>query len=255
MLWYKAWLETRWRFLIGLALLICSAGAVVFSYPRAISLLAAMPNVDIGGELGRRIREGIELARTYRGYAWSQWFDQQLANTWTLFAVLIGSGGLLTQSSGGAALFTLSLPVSRDRILATRTATGLAEVLILALVPSLLIPALSPAVGQHFSAADALVFSACTFVGGAVFFSLAVLLSTVFADIWRPLLIAIAVSVAVGLAEGAFRDTWPLGIFRAMSAERYFVGRGLPWGGLLLSATASAALLYAAALNNRRRDF
>ena len=29
MLWYKAWLETRWRFLIGLAVLVCSAVAAV----------------------------------------------------------------------------------------------------------------------------------------------------------------------------------------------------------------------------------
>jgi ABC-2 type transport system permease protein len=255
MLWYKAWLETRWRFLIGLALLVCAAAGVVFSYPKVIRLLAMVPNVDVGGELGRRIREGAELARTYRGYAWSQWFDQQLSNTWTLFAVLIGSGGLLTQSSGGAALFTLSLPVSRDRVLVTRAALGLGEMLILAVVPSLLIPALSPAVGERFSVGDALVFSACMFLAGAVFFSLAVLLSTVFADVWRPLLIAIAAAIALGLAEELFRDAWPFGIFRAMSGERYFRGGGLPLGGILLSVTASVAMLYAAAMNNRRRDF
>ena len=33
MLWQKMWLETRWRFLIGLALMACSAGGVVFTYP------------------------------------------------------------------------------------------------------------------------------------------------------------------------------------------------------------------------------
>ena len=25
MLWYKAWLETRWRFITGLVLLVCAA--------------------------------------------------------------------------------------------------------------------------------------------------------------------------------------------------------------------------------------
>ena len=52
---------------------------------------------------------------------------------WTLFAVLLGTGGLLSQASGGGALFTLSLPVSRNRLLGVRAATGLAELLVLAL--------------------------------------------------------------------------------------------------------------------------
>ena len=39
MLWYKSWLETRWRFLIGLVLLVCSAMFIVLAYPRLIQLL------------------------------------------------------------------------------------------------------------------------------------------------------------------------------------------------------------------------
>ncbi|HYT76497.1 MAG TPA: hypothetical protein VEL79_17200 [Vicinamibacterales bacterium] len=255
MLWYKAWLETRWRFFIGLALLILSAGSVVFTYPKVMKLLALVPSMDVGGEIGRRIREGAELARTYRGYAWSQWFNQQLSNTWTLFAVLIGSGGLFAHSSGSAALFTLSLPASRTRVLMTRIATGLAELLVLAIVPSLVLPLLSPAVGETFWLGDALVFSACTFIGGAVFFSLAVLLSTIFPDVWRPLLLAIFVAIAVSLCEQVLRDAAPFGIFHAMSGESYFRGQGLPWASLFVSAVASAAMLYGAASNNARRDF
>src|SRR5260370_15354436 len=34
MLWYKSWLETRWRFLIGLVLLLFSALSTVFTYPQ-----------------------------------------------------------------------------------------------------------------------------------------------------------------------------------------------------------------------------
>src|SRR5712692_8789311 len=118
MLWYKAWLETRWRFLIGLALLICSAAVTVLTYPRVLELLKAVPVVDLGGEIGRRINEAVTLARDYRGYLWSNWYRQSLMQLWTIFAVLLGTGGLLSQVSGGGALFTLSLPVSRTRLLA-----------------------------------------------------------------------------------------------------------------------------------------
>jgi ABC-2 type transport system permease protein len=255
MLWYKSWLETRWRFLIGFGLLVCSAASVVFTYPTVMELLPLVPTVDVGGELGRRIREAAELARDYRGYVWSQWFRQNLTNTWTLFAVLLGTGGLLSQASGGGALFTLSLPVSRTRLLGVRAATGLAELLVLACVPSVLLTLLSPAIGQTYGIGDALVHSVCLFIAGAVFFSLAFLLSTVFSDVWRPSLVVLCVAFVLGIVEQVFRDLSRYSLFRVMSAEVYFRGGGLPWLGLLASAAVSVALLYVATRNIARQDF
>src|SRR5207249_9746555 len=124
MLWYKAWLETRWRFLIGLTLLMCSAMGVVFTYPKVLELMPMLPAIKIGGELGKQIREAAELTRDYRGYVWLQWFRKELLQLGTLFAVLLGSGGLFSQRS---ALFTLSLPASRRRLLGVRATAGLAE--------------------------------------------------------------------------------------------------------------------------------
>src|SRR6266545_2479379 len=112
MLWYKAWMETRWRFLIGLALLMLSAGGLVLTYPQVVKLLSAAPKLDLGGVLGRRVMEAVELAKNYRGYVWSHWFGQNLTQMWSLFAVLLGSGGMLSQASGGGTLFTLSLPAT-----------------------------------------------------------------------------------------------------------------------------------------------
>jgi hypothetical protein len=40
-----------------------------------------------------------------------------------------------------------------------------------------------------------------------------------------------------------------------MSGEQYFRGGGLPWPGLLVSAVASAAMIYGAIANISRRDF
>jgi ABC-2 type transport system permease protein len=255
MLWYKAWLETRWRFLIGFVVLAFSACGVVIGYPKVLELMPLVPAADVGGELGRRIREAAELARTYRGYVWSQWFGQNLVQTWTLFAVILGTGGLLSQASGGGALFTLSLPVTRNRLLAVRAATGLLELLALAVIPSLLLPVLSPAVGQTYGVADAMIHGACLFIAGAVFFSLAFMLSTVFSDVWRPLLIALCAAFGLGLLEEISPDLSRWGLFRVMTAEVYFRDGGLPWLGLLASAAVSLVLLYLADRNIARHDF
>ena len=226
MLWHKTWLETRWRFLIGLALLLCSAAGVVYSRPLTVKLLPMAEHIDMGGEIGRRIRDAIALQHDYRGYVFTQWFRQNLLQMGTIFAVLLGTGGLLAQTSGGAALFTLSLPVTRKRLLATRAAIGLGEWFILVLLPSLVIPALSPAIGESYSVSNALVHSVCLFIGGAAFFSLAFLLSTVFTDIWRPLLITLLIAVVA-----AFSSLWNFDVFSVMSADRYFRTGTLPWLG------------------------
>jgi hypothetical protein len=255
MLWYKSWLETRWRFLIGMALLVCSAAGLVLTEPHVMKLMPLARSMAVSGALGREIRQSAELALEYRGYIWSQWFGQNARQTATLFAVLLGTGGMLSQPFGGAVLFTLSMPASRRRLLGVRAAAGLAEFLVLALVPSLLIPLLSPSIGETYRVDAALIHGACLFAGGAVFFSLAFLLSTVFFDLWRPLLITLLIAVVLALCPQIFRGLEPYSLFRVMSGEAYFRTGAVPWLGLLASAAVSASLLYAAAVNVERRDF
>ena len=254
MLWHKAWLETRWRFLIGLALLVCSACFVVLSYPFVQRLLSQLPNLDVAGEVGRQLRQRADLLATYRGYVWSQWFGQNMAQAWTLCAVIIGTGGLLHQASRGA-LYTLSMPVSRHRLLGVRASLSLAELFALAFIPSLAIPVLSPLVGQSYGIADALVHAGCLFVGGSVFFSLAFLLSTVFSDVWRPALITLFAAGALSMAEQVFHGSLSSGLFFVMNGEGYFRGAGVPWLGLASRAVMSAALIYGAMVNIARQDF
>jgi hypothetical protein len=260
MLWHKSWLESRSRFLIGLGILMMMAAGTVVDYRSVERLLPLVRSMDASrlaadNPLARLIRQGIEVQRDYRGFVWWQWFRDNLAHTWTLFAVLLGSGGLLPQGSGGETLFTLSLPVSRNRLIGVRTATNLAELFVLAIGPSLVIPALSPTIGQQYAIADVAVHGLCLFVSGAAFFSLAILLSTVFGDLWRPLLITCAVAVALAMAEFTARQAWPYGPFSLMSGEAYLTAHTIPWAGLLASATVAAAILYAAARNFAIADF
>jgi hypothetical protein len=255
MLWYKSWLETRWRFIIGLAIITVSASGSVLFYPQVVDLLTQVPKLDFKGEIGRRVAEAAELSASYRGYIWSQWFVTNMPQLWIAFAVVIGAGGLLSQASGGGALFTLSLPVRRSRLVGVRAATGLAELLILALIPSIWIVLLSPAIGQSYSVVDAAVHGLCMFVGGTVFFSLTFLLSTMFNDLWRPVLIAICAAVLLSLAEQLVREVAPYSIFAVMRAESYFRGGRLPWLGLVVAGMVSAVLLHAATRNLARQDF
>ena len=252
MLWYKWWLETRWRFLIGMAVVACAAAGIVLGWPKIKELMPLASSINVGGEIGRQIREAAELSREYRGYIWAQWCRQNGAQLGTLFAILLGTGGI-SQRSGG--LFTLSLPISRNRLLATRASIGLAELFLIALAPPLLISLLSPAVDKTYGMGDALIHGACLFIAASAFFSLAFLLSSIFSDFWPPLLIALLIALMIGGSEQISPEIAHFGIFHVMSGETYFRTGELPWQGLLASIAASAALLYGAGLNTGRQDF
>ena len=53
MLWYKSFLETRSRFLIGLVILLISVIGAVYAYPPIERMLAAVPTSGILGERTR----------------------------------------------------------------------------------------------------------------------------------------------------------------------------------------------------------
>lgn len=251
MLWYKSWLDTRWRFLIGLAVVLAAACGIVVTYPQVQEILNRVVSGD-GGSNGRALAQAIEAQGTYRGYVWVQWFDQNLGGLVTIFAASFGSGSPLS-GSGRGLLLSLSLPVTRPRWVGARAGTGLAELLVLAFGGSIAITLLSPFIGERFSLGDAVVHGACMAAVGAVFFGIASLLSTAFNDVWRPLLLSCAAAVAWAMVENAVFDGD--GLFALMSADDYFRNGSVPWIGLLVSVALTAALLLAAAANVARRDY
>jgi len=257
MLWHKAWLETRWRFISALLILMVLTGGNVYDYlatqrllPR-LNVTTAAPADDLLG-VGQVLRDAVETQKTFRGFIWYQAFRQNLTQMGVFFAILLGCGGLLSESSKGSALFTLALPVTRKQIVGTRAAAGLAQLAGITLVPPLVISILAPTIGEHYSIVDALAHGLCLFFAATVFFSLASFLSTLFADFWRPLLIAVGIACAAVVIALAAPQ---LSIFRGMSGESYFRTGSLPWTGFLTSAVLAAALLYSAAETLERRDF
>lgn len=250
MLWHKAWIDTRWRFLLGLALLLVLACGSSLVFPRVRDFLGSMqlPLVE-DEEAAASFRETLEFLRTFRGYAWSQWFSQNFPVLLTIMAALLGSGSPLVKGGSGA-LFSLALPVARGRWIGTRAGTAAAELLVLALIPSLVFAALAPVVGDRFAVTEAIAYGISGFLGASLFLGLAVLLSTLFSDVWRPLLLTCVAAVVVAVVVPHDH-----GLFQAMGGRSYFFTGTLAWPELLVSALAAAGLVYAAGARLARRDF
>ena len=255
MLWQKAWLETRGRFITGLLILTVLSGAKVYEYvvtQRAMPLAESVLSGADRSPLGDAIRDAIAVQREFRGFIWYTAFRDNMTQFGVLFAVLLGCGGLLAEAKKGSVLFTLSLPVTRKQLLGARVGVGLAQCFAIFMVPPLAIPLLAPVIGQSFSIIDALAHGVCLFFVGAFFFSLASFLSTLFGDIWRPLLIAVLIACVAAFVQFV---TPELGLFRVMSGENYFRNGSLPWMGFVTTAVLASALLYSAAETLERRDF
>ena len=204
--------------------------------------------------LGREIAVALEMAKRFDSYVWWQWFQKNGAQLGSFFAVLIGTGGLLSQTTA-ARLLTLSLPVSRQQLLGARAAAGLGQVAALSLVPAVVIVVVAPLVAKSFPVLDALAYALCAFAGGAFFFSLAFFFSSMFGSMWPPVVLALCAGAALSALDQITGGTGGFSLLQMMHGESYYAGRGLPWPALFVSAGVSAALLFAGTRLIRRQDF
>jgi ABC-type transport system involved in multi-copper enzyme maturation permease subunit len=141
MLWYKVWAESRTRFAIA---------AVVIA---GMSVFVIWQNAD---------------RAPYGGFS---------RTLFIVFAIVLAMGGLLRERDLGTAGFTLALPVSRRRLALVRAATGLAQLLVLALVPLVTMVILMRIEGRPFPLGHGLVLALRWFVGGSALFGLGFLAS------------------------------------------------------------------------------
>lgn len=153
MLFYKAWRESQVRFLSAAVAL---AGWCVCLVVLSRALAADQP---------------------YEAYINALVFDGLGKMLFVLLVIFLGLGGLLRERARHTAIFTLALPVSRAQLISTQVAVGLAELVLLALLPVLLIRPLSALVHQSYPFADALRFSLLRFVCGTVIFAISFFLS------------------------------------------------------------------------------
>jgi len=253
MLWKKSWWETRWLFLIGL-------GAIFLAYllTFGIEYDAANWTARLQGNTGLSESERRVL-NNYQGQTWALWFKLLFNFVWADYAVVMGAVCLMTScpwipSQGAARLFTLSLPISRRKVLLSQAAVGFGEMFLIALIPSLLLPIIARFNGQWFSWKDALVYTLLTIFGGAAFFCFSFLLTVILGNWIVAFVVAETVLFALFLPFRSFgsRPWW--NILGVMAGENYFHHGQIPWLGLLISLILSAIFMFTAVRIYERRD-
>jgi ABC-2 type transport system permease protein len=198
MLWYKAWLETRSRFLISLIGIVALCSAFVLHGDRNVAY-------EVGSDYYNYV--------LFAGH-------QILVMMWSLAVTLTMMGGLLREKATGSSSFTLALPVSRRRLMMVRICTGLTEAFMLAVVPWVAMFWVSSIFGKTRSFSQPGHYLVLLLGGGLIFFAVAVLVSSLISgEYTAPAVTFGAVIVtAVALSSSTLRRYSP---WEFMTGARY----------------------------------
>jgi ABC-type transport system involved in multi-copper enzyme maturation permease subunit len=175
MLSYKSWCESRARFAIAAVLIAAAAAGFVLGESMFRSRMVA-----VGGPV-----------LTYVRYVDLRVFTGLTRALYLVLAIVLGLGGLARESTHGTLGFTLALPVRHSRHVTARTVVGLAELVVLAAIPVVVVPLGSLVVGESYAWSTAIVYAGEWVALGAAVFATGVVLSLVIRNEYAALAIAL----------------------------------------------------------------
>jgi ABC-2 type transport system permease protein len=245
----KAWRESCGRFLLGAALLgaICVPGV----FCRASLMKVFVPSEAFAGD-------------PYIGYIHRLVYGGSARGFFTITVIVLGLGGLQRERLHRTAGFTLALPVSRAQLVLAQAALGLAQVVVLALLPLILLSVCSRLAHVSYPLDQMLGFGLLWLAGGVVFFAVSFLSATLFSSEYAALAASFVFMIFYPMTVMfAPLNRYPLNIHHIMSGMRmpYFdahkallVGP-LPWALFASMLAIAGALIGLAVQITRRRDY
>jgi hypothetical protein len=230
MLRYRGWLETRLRLLIW---------AVI-----AVFILWSVYSLGAKGPLSPMI------------------VAANLGFVVAMLAGTLGGAGIVTQRSSlrpatgfhGSTIFTLSLPVTRLRLLAVRVSVSWIELCAGTVVLCAAAWILFPVLRSSVTPKEMLQYTLAMAVCATGLHSLTVVLSTFLDDVWR-IYGSILVYAAIWWLPD--RIPWPrfADIFGAMGKGSPLIAHSMPWNAMAFSLTLAGGLFFVALQIGRRREY
>jgi hypothetical protein len=231
MLWMKAWLETRWRLLYGLALPLTTL---------------ALPHI-MGGGAGSFKEMPILMG--------------VIASFGIFNAAYLGSAGIKTQSPfaamkglHGSTYYTLSLPVSRLRLMSVRAGVGLSEFAVVNTVAYAAIWLLFPVARGSSTPFELFELIGAAIACSACFYFISVLLATCLDDPWQTFGGAF-VAMVVWLAASRASLSPRFNVFGFAGEASPLITHSLPWPAMAISLISSAGLFFVALKIAERREY
>lgn len=230
MLWYKAWLETRWRVLMLIAVIVFILSQVgLHSKPplRAAALLNSLQFMWMIAPLSLA-GSGVRSEAPFRAVRGIQ----------------------------GSTYFTLSLPVSRFRLLCVRAGIGLLETAGVIVVGRFMAAAAFPAVRQQIAIADGIGYAATVFVCGLSAFGISTVFATLLDQQWQAFAAMLTYFFARALVFGLDGlQASRFDFFRVMGNASPLFTHSIPWTAMGVSLGIGVLCLLAAAKVEQVRQY
>jgi hypothetical protein len=230
MLWYKGWLETQFKLLLSVCML---AAFLIF-----LGVSKAPPQ-----------------AKPVAGMILFTKSQLVILFTW------LAGAGIITQPSfqaakglHGSTLFTLSLPVSRFRLLAVRAGLGFLEVSVLIVAMCCGLWQLVPGLKGAVTGGEMIQYALTLIVSVSAFYFISVLLATFLDDVWRMWGGMIAYGALWGLSSWIALPR-SVDIFRAIGDGSPLIAHSMPWSPMAFSFGLSAILFFTALKIVQAREY
>jgi ABC-2 type transport system permease protein len=235
MLWYKAWLETRSRFLV------CLCGMVL------------LPSWFVFHE------DGL-IHQTNWDYRTLHMAHSLLSAMWVLAVMLLMIGGLLRERAVGTSSFTLALPVSRARLMWVRILFGLTQAIALAAIPWGAMFLVAVYTGKANSPSQAFFHLVLLVGGGLIFFAIALLVSSLIEGEYTVPALSFGILFVdiVAFEDAPFRAFSP---WYFIAGTQYFdrasqqLTGPVPWGHLAANVLVAGVLIGVAIRAIQRTEF
>jgi len=236
----KVWRESRARFLFILAFLLVMTTTRVFYNTQAERVVIESKNFHEAGMVA---------------------ITNILFYFWGFSAMFLGLGGFLRERALGTVDYTLSLPVSRTRWFLYRSLNGAVQSMAAALIPALAVPALASLWGGDYPVGDAFILGLRIGLGGMLFYSLGLLVSTLIPGDFTSAGIGIALVFVINTSTRVVESLKRLNLQEAIAPEdmidrsTHLISGQLPWTGIVASLLLSLLLSALAWKVTSARDF
>jgi len=238
MLWYKAWLETRSRFLFSL---IGIVGLCSF-------------NVFYGD------RGALSYSKSEYYYRVLGAGHVFLALMWVIAVTLLMMGGLLRERASGVSSFTLALPVSRMRLMLVRIGMGLMQSIVLVIVPWSVMFLIAATVGKTHSFSQAAFYIALLLGGGSLYFAIALLISSLVEGEYTAPIVSYGIALALLIVFDGDKlrsyDPWRF-IVGWLYLDRHtaLLAGPIPWLHIAVTLLIALPMMTISIRTIQRRDF
>jgi hypothetical protein len=233
MLWHKGWLETRFRLLVVLGFI---TAFLAFFYAAGT-------------------KPPLSSARQMSG------ITSLVTAALAMICGMLAGAGINTQpafQSGkglhGSTIFTLSLPVSRFRLLAVRASLGWMEMTGVIAILCGGLWAVFPPLRAASTAAGMLGYTGDVIACSSALYSVSVLLATFLEEQWRMIGTLVSFAALSWLSSNAPLPA-SVNIFRAIEEGSPLLTHAMPWGAMAFSLVLASLLLFASLRIVQRREY